>query len=166
MTDCKNCKMTDEYCASGDCPNDTLTEQWRKGELPSGDYYIRSGLSKYIQIRYLGEAFFEGNIEVIAPVPSYNEWKDTIEKYHLCIEANQSLRKRLDEEICKNKISYYDGSPMDYLDECERAIRKNKMLEKWIKNLREGIIKSGLREITEGNRFVVELLDKIDKVLK
>lgn len=22
MTDCKNCKYTDEYCVSGDCPND------------------------------------------------------------------------------------------------------------------------------------------------
>ena len=100
------------------------------------------------------------------PVPSYVEWKDTIEKYHLCIKANQSLRKKLDEEMCKNKISYYDGSPMDYLDECERARRKNKMLEKWIKNLRDGMIASGLRETTEGNRFAVELLDKIDEVLK
>lgn len=131
MSNCKNCKMTDEYCASGDCQFDILKE-----------YEVHK-----------------------TPVPSYDEWKDTIEKYHLCIEANQSLRKRLDEELCKNKISYYDGSPMDYLDECEQARRKNKMLERWIKNLREGIIKSGLSETTEGNRFVVELLTKIDEVL-
>lgn len=49
----------------------TLTEQWREGTLPDGHYYVRSGWSKYIEVRYLGNVFFEGNIEVIAPVPSY-----------------------------------------------------------------------------------------------
>lgn len=29
MTDCKNCKYTDEYCASGDCTSQNdLTEKW------------------------------------------------------------------------------------------------------------------------------------------
>ena len=149
-----------------------LTEQWKKGELLEGWYYVKDIHNKESLDRYFKETdnfeYLEDweVDEVLAPVPSYEKWKDTIEKYHLCIKANQSLRKQLDEEKAKNKISYYDGSPMDYLDECERARRKNKMLEKWIKNLRDGMIASGLRETTEGNRFAVELLTKIDEVLK
>ena len=51
----------------------TLTEQWREGTLKSGHYYVRSGFGTYVETRYLGEGFFEGNIEVLAPVPSYRQ---------------------------------------------------------------------------------------------
>ena len=49
----------------------TLTEQWREGTLGNGFYYVMSGWSTSIEIRYLGESFFEGNIKVLAPVPDY-----------------------------------------------------------------------------------------------
>jgi hypothetical protein len=58
----------------------TLTEQWREGTLESGHYYIRSGLSTFIETRYLGNGFFEGNIEVLAAVPDYNEYKQLVSK--------------------------------------------------------------------------------------
>lgn len=151
-----------------------LTEQWQKGELPEGHCYVKDGdnmIAEYLDGYFYnnGEPMtsFSGGIdEVLAPVPSYDEWKDTIERYHLCIEANQSLRKRLDEEKAKNRIDYYDGSPMDYLNECERARRKNKILENWIKNIRKEVIEADLRKTKEGNRFVVELLTKINEALK
>ena len=53
-----------------------LTEQWKKGELPSGWYYIKIADIVFID-------FFEGKVwknkkdkyidEVLAPVPSYEE---------------------------------------------------------------------------------------------
>lgn len=58
----------------------TLTEQWREGTLKSGHYYIRSGFGTYVETRYLCESFFEGNIEVLSAVPSYDEYKQLVSK--------------------------------------------------------------------------------------
>lgn len=103
MTDCNNCPYTDEYCASGDCERNadvskTLTEQWKKGELPVGEYYLlyTDGTTDreyydwanfYEQVAEKGFSTDPNDIkEVLAPVPSYDEWKELIEseeKSHL-----------------------------------------------------------------------------------
>lgn len=59
----------------------TLTEQWREGTLPDGAYYIL--VDKYEQnepemdVGVCYNSNFEWWIvkEVLAPVPSYDEWK-------------------------------------------------------------------------------------------
>lgn len=129
--------------------------------------------------------------QVLSPVPSYEEWKSAQEQlqkdgvwyteishkkvlrenkqlkervYELA-EANQSLRKQLDEEKAKNRIDYYNGSPMNFLDECERDRKKNKIYKNWINNIREELIISDLRRSEEGNKFVVNFLKKINQVL-
>jgi alkyl sulfatase BDS1-like metallo-beta-lactamase superfamily hydrolase len=66
----------------------TLTEQWREGKLENGFYYVRSGWSTSVETRYLGNGFFEGNIEVLAPVPSYDEYKRLQEQIK---EANEII---------------------------------------------------------------------------
>lgn len=126
------------------------------------------------------------------PVPSYEEWEqlqhwaDFTDDYHELrekleiaeyenaelkeriyefAESNQSLRKQLDEEKAKNRIDYYDGSPIDFLDECERDRKKNKIYKNWINNIREELIISDLRRTDEGNKFIVNLLAKITQVL-
>lgn len=111
MSDCKNCKYTDEYCASGDCnsqntkneqqkdlciTDDTLTEQWKKGELPEGHYYVKDGENMIAE--YLNGYFYnDGNPmtslsggvdEVLAPVPSYEEWQAS----YNCMLENEVLR--------------------------------------------------------------------------
>lgn len=67
----------------------TLTEQWRDGTLENGFYYVMSGWSTSIEIRYLGNGFFEGNIKVLAPVPSYEEYQRLQEQMK---EANEMLK--------------------------------------------------------------------------
>jgi len=75
-----------------------LTEQWKKGELPEGVYYCNTGNTvetlftwgkNYHQLTnnkdevYIPEM---DDCEIIAPVPSYEEWKELIEseaKSHL-----------------------------------------------------------------------------------
>ena len=59
----------------------TLTEKWDKGELPEGDYYIkrRNGDFLYDNIDTSGvwrNSIDEDILEVLAPVPSYEEWKE------------------------------------------------------------------------------------------
>ena len=74
-----------------------LTEQWKKGELEEGWYYIELNepfdkIHKDISYYSLGSFDIEVDsnyiIEVLAPVPSYKEWqaKD---------KENQQLKERL-----------------------------------------------------------------------
>ena len=62
-----------------------LTEKWKKGELPEGHYYIKTrsetNIDEYIQwYKDHGipseKSFAYFNVQqVLAPVPSYDEWK-------------------------------------------------------------------------------------------
>ena len=98
IKNCKDCNYSDEFCASGDCPNDTsLTEQWKKGELELGKYYIKTiygGVVEDTHIRTkVGRVWnnYQNDeiIEVLAPVPSYEEWQAKEEE-------NKNLYKMLD----------------------------------------------------------------------
>lgn len=81
MSNCKNCKMTDEFCASGDCPYDTghnvpsktLTEKWKNGELEEGYYYMQLPNGDIRIITECLRANCDG-FSLLAPVPSYNEY--------------------------------------------------------------------------------------------
>ncbi len=104
----------------------TLTEQWKKGELPSGEYYIKLKDKRIFIAYYNGKEFrslYNSDIaEIIAEVPTYDEWKQ-LKKY---------------ERIVK---SYY-GKPIDYDIACETV---NKLLDE--KNfLKEEI--SGYKRLT------------------
>lgn len=83
-----------------------LTEQWRKGELPEGWYYIRRGLSKRIDIAFLGRAFFEGNIEVVKIVPTFEEWamtKNLSERAHIEMYKARGKKVKLENENTRLK---------------------------------------------------------------
>lgn len=116
MTDCKNCKYTDEYCASGECTSQSprnhlattsqvsdLTEQWKNGKLPVGWYYIKIADIVFID-------FFEGKVwknkkdeyidEVLAPVPSYEEYwhiRSCLNDQALILNENIKLKELLKE---------------------------------------------------------------------
>lgn len=76
----------------------TLTDKWRDGKLPNGDYYIkvRGNLTKKEFFTYdnciNGKWAYtlDGNvIAVISPVPSYEEYKQLVSK-------TEQLEKKLD----------------------------------------------------------------------
>ena len=61
-----------------------LTEQWKKGELPSGWYYIEGnrveGIYAYTA-EYLNNMYRPRNGErIIAKVPSFEEWQAKLEE--------------------------------------------------------------------------------------
>lgn len=67
-----------------------LTEQWEKGELPNGWYWVEGSRAEGIYAytaEYLNNMYRPRNSErIIEPVPSYEEWKELIEseaKSHL-----------------------------------------------------------------------------------
>ena len=91
----------------------TLTEKWDKGELPEGDYYIkrRNGDFLYDNIDTSGvwrNSIDEDILEVLAPVPSYEEWQKMKEQRDACAWAldkigdvlvNHKLVKKIDEVL-------------------------------------------------------------------
>lgn len=75
----------------------TLTEQWKKGELESGFYYVYlkhlemfdiAGSSTLYGILERGN---ENSIEILASVPSYEEWRDTENRSLLTTEFSNEI---------------------------------------------------------------------------
>lgn len=91
----------------------TLIEQWREGKLPNGDYYIkvRGSLSKkdfYAKDNCINGKWaytLDGNIiDIIEKVPSYDKYKELVQKIHILNEKNTKQYNELCEEIKKNNI--------------------------------------------------------------
>lgn len=113
----------------------TLTEQWKKGELSEGYYYFKmpDGVmeiaSEYRLIRYKLTKDAE-KIEVLAPVPSYEEWKSTgkfaMEAMKVA-EENQQLKELLSkclDELAEFNNSYYPET-QELFSQITNAIGEN-----------------------------------------
>lgn len=64
-----------------------LTEKWKKGELLEGFYFVKCDWSDEVEIRYVHNGVDDWR-EVLAPVPSYEEWKAS----YNCMLENEVLR--------------------------------------------------------------------------
>lgn len=92
-----------------------LNEIWKKGELEEGHYYLKD--NEYIFIDHFNGVSFEETCdfeikEVLAPVPSFNEWqqmKAFCEEFNALdvAEENQQLKELLKE--CREVIEWYKG---------------------------------------------------------
>ena len=133
-----------------------LTEQWRKGELESGSYYIEylDGSNHRFTKDYYDEEFecfdnyqYRGIKEVLAPVPSYEEWRDLEDDLVTC---DKDLNN-----VCEQKEELYEENQQlkDLLKECRE----------WIEFMEE---KSRADENYKGTMYFKNLLTKIDGVLK
>lgn len=87
-----------------------LTEQWKNGELPEGYYYVRDGnnmIAEYLDGYFYNDgepmtSFSGGVDEVLAEVPSYDEWKQLhkfLEEFNALevAEENAKLKELLKE---------------------------------------------------------------------
>ena len=103
--------------------SEQLTEQWKKGELPNGYYWIRLSWGDMIIMAYytgfdglfeLDDHYYDSDeiSEVLAPVPSYEQWQAS---YNCMLEnevlrlKNVQLKELLKEckEVIKNVDTYY-----------------------------------------------------------
>ena len=100
--------------------SEQLTEQWKKGELPAGCYYIEdAGIYRTVYKSERDDVLeYEHNVyitemedcTIIEPVPSYNEWKAKLEE-------NKELKKLLKEIIADADLSYCDSDIELRIDE-------------------------------------------------
>ena len=83
--------------------SEQLTEQWKKGELPNGWYYVKGSKSEGIYAytaEYLNNMYRPRNGEIIIEqVPSYEEWQATKTSiaYNELLEENTKLKELLRE---------------------------------------------------------------------
>lgn len=89
----------------------TLTEQWKKGELPTGDYYVKpkNGQMFVYHINHSVKHIYHNHAgeikEVIAKTPTYKEWQELNKQRNQFIrdikdlayiqEENQQLKELL-----------------------------------------------------------------------
>lgn len=92
----------------------TLTEQWKKGELEDGFYYFRMPdgttdiASEYKLIRYILVRDSD-KIEVLAPVPSYEEYltmKDCAKMVFEAAERETKLKDLLGK--CRTMLGQFE----------------------------------------------------------
>ena len=110
-----------------------LTEQYRKGELPSGTYYIELKDGCIAQDSY---AFGDWNIvsdhfvkEVLEPVPSYEEYMNCKDCLKLVWEAAQRevKLKELLKEIHNRFIEITEDKALN-LSDCDLIRRINNVI--------------------------------------
>lgn len=82
-----------------------LTEQWKKGELLEGFYYVKCDWSDEVEIRYIHNGVDDWK-EIFAEVPDYVEWRNMVncaceehEANHRLIEQNAQLKELLKEWV-------------------------------------------------------------------
>ena len=107
--------------------SEQLTEQWKKGELPNGWYWVKGIKSEGIYAytaEYLNNMYRPINGEIIIEqVPSYEEWQAS----YNCMLENEVLRlknaqlKELLKE-CREILDY--AKDFAYHDPCCKCIAK------------------------------------------
>ena len=110
-----------------------LTEQWNKGKLSEGDYYIkrRNGDTLYDNIDSRGvwrNSIDEDIIEVLAEVPSYEEYQKLLSD-QLAKNEGEEINAELKELLKECKLAIFDYPPYDLAsDKIRLQIKINQVL--------------------------------------
>jgi hypothetical protein len=137
-----------------------LTEQWKKGELEEGFYYVKCPWSDEIEVRYVHNGTDEYEC-IVAPVPSYEEF-DNIIKCYLCAHEKANRFEKENQKLKENihSMLFTDDVVQDRYD---KAIQENKQLKELLKLARSSVDYhcALCREYTDGKILIA----KIDEVL-
>ena len=117
----------------------TLTEQWKNGELPDGYYYIivKKEFSNRIDFYNSSATIWSYNSndvikQVLAPVPSYQEYLESESHCAVYSEVNKSLKEEnqhLKELLRECKLAIFDYPPYDFAsDKIRLQIKINQAL--------------------------------------
>ena len=104
-----------------------LTDQFKKGEL-TGEYWCEITESPYPERVYLPTCDKDIIVEVLAPVPSYDEWKNTTSSFDFEHKANVALFKentKLKDLLkeCKEKLKYCTRETYELLTEIDEVLK-------------------------------------------
>ena len=152
-----------------------LTEQWKKGELPEGHYYIKThnetNIDEYIQwYKDHGipseKSFAYFNVQqVLAPVPSYEEWQAKLEE-------NAQLKKQINHVLRTQARQFVDNQKLQVKAEKAKDVinidtaRQIKQLKELLKECKEVIknVDTYYGNYDSTNGYLV--INKIDEALR
>lgn len=113
-----------------------LTEQWKKGKLTEGFYYVNDGAEVTIDY-YLcdyWERHFDSDVQqVLAPVPSFKKWEASenyidylyIDYLKQCISVYESKEKQhTDDAIAYNELAKENEELKEILERYKKATAK------------------------------------------
>ena len=138
-----------------------LTDKWKKGELPEGRYWVKckKWAEEIEMLEYSLGTFLDVDvplendqiIEILAPVPSYDE-------YIKLIEDNKRL---------KHDVGNLGYKIKNQRKEIEKQIEQNAQLKELLKECRDYLPYGGqICLVSEATRRLSHLKSKIDEVLK
>ena len=143
--------------------SEQLTEQWKKGKLPSRDddhrwlaYYIKHK-DGYIHADSLwrghwGTADRNSIEQILAPVPSYEEWQAS-EKYNKHLEEVIKVYERKDKQATETSIAYNE------------LLEDNTKLKELLRECRPALVRFVSYDDSEENARIL-LMNEINEVLK
>lgn len=159
-----------------------LTEQWKKGELPEGHYYVKDGenmIAEYLDGYFYNDGnpmtSFNGGVdEVIAPVPPYEVYKELIDGRKLLREYIKDItNENAQLKEYERTVTSYNMKPIDYDIACEtvnKLLDDNKRLKHDVGNLGYKIknqrheIDNRLKEIEKLKDLLKECREEIASV--
>lgn len=128
-----------------------LTEQWKKGELSEGIYYVTDGEEvtiDYYLCDYWERNFYSDIQQVLAKVPSYGEWQETLRALDAAHKAIKMEDETINRLVSSGKQRSYENAKFkELLKECLEVLK----------------MVSG--ETIDFPRTVDECIDKINQVL-
>jgi hypothetical protein len=155
-----------------------LTEQWKKGELPVGEYYYYTTIfSPTVHIQNFTrdvvsfQDFKETVAEVLAPVPSYEEWKGKDEALTALLAEYGKLTKELQDEKEKNMTRFSLRSPADEVI-IEKQVWESTLHRSMVLQAENNKLKDALKYCQEKillmdyDSIKIEILQKINEDLK
>lgn len=78
--------------------SEDLTDKWKKGELPAGRYFVKYRSGRIDEWDLLGGKTIETKpeiVEVLVPVPSYEQWKMVYKTEFELLEQVVNLKELL-----------------------------------------------------------------------
>ena len=134
-----------------------LTEKWKNGELEDGLYYCELACFDYkpaiarCKSGCIGLASFSKSEEVLAPVPSYDEW--------------QELKEHC--KVLKEALTNHEEIRNGLYNECDNLEKENQQLKTLLREWMHFYpIILYEHEDTLKTKDIVELFDKTREVLK
>lgn len=162
----------------------SLTEKWKKGELKGGLYYIRNKAHsiKFNQMAFYmvyGEVSYWTNCkdeeveEILAPVPSYEEWQSLNE----LVDCMNDTGKAFAHMLSPFTDDYFNGlTTKDIAELAKKSIRLTTQhcednaeidkLKKLLKECYEMLAQYHVENSEPSLGENIQLLTKIDEVLK
>lgn len=107
-----------------------LTEQMHKGELPYAEYYIKLAGGEYTNdVWDIGgwQSFNKKGdvvVEVLAPVPSYNEWEEKLRALDAAYETIKMEDETINRLVRSGKQCNYENAQLkELLKECQVLLK-------------------------------------------